>query len=136
MKRKEPESCSAERPAPKVAYIDCPRRCWHRVEEAIQYAVEMGATIINMTVDREDYAWVGKNGVQNVSSVLKAAWGGQNETKNHKYLSLGAGEQIKSQSRVRTTIHARANGVFLFRYRHRFDDSFRLPVVRRHFLPK
>ena len=35
MKRKRTESCSAERPAPKVAYADCPRQ--RRVEEAIDY---------------------------------------------------------------------------------------------------
>ena len=75
MKRKRHESCSAEQPGPKVAYIDCLRQS--HVEEAIEYAVEMGATIINMTVDRETDAWVGRRGVQNVSSILKAAWGGQ-----------------------------------------------------------
>ena len=76
MKRKSPECCSAARPASLVAYIDCPRHCWYRsptlVSQAIQNAVEVGATIINVTVDRGTDA---KALFGNVSTVLEAAWG-------------------------------------------------------------
>ena len=78
MKRKSPECCSAARPASLVAYIDCPRYCWYRsptlVSQAIQNAVEVGATIINLTVDRGTDA---KALFGNVSTVLEAAWGGE-----------------------------------------------------------
>lgn len=76
MKRPYPESCSAARPASLVAYVDCPRRCWIRsrnlVSQAIQKAVDGGATIINLTFDRDTDA---KEWLPNVWDVLKAAWG-------------------------------------------------------------
>ena len=73
-----PVACngSAERPASVVAYIDCPRQCWHRspilVSRAVQNAVDVGATIINVTVDREIDA---KVLFGNIYGILEAAWG-------------------------------------------------------------
>ena len=84
-KRGSRESCSAERPVPKVAYIDCPRESWHRSPEAIlskaiKHAVDVGATIINLTFDRETdvsgQLSVANLAVRKVFSVLTDAWGG------------------------------------------------------------
>ena len=53
---------SAERPArgrdhPRIAYIHCPRCCWHRppdvVSKAIENAFKLGSTIINLVFDDE-----------------------------------------------------------------------------------
>ena len=95
MKRKEPESCSAERPAPKVAYIDCPNESCSRsptaVAESIQHAVGVGATIINMTFDRPATNLSGAGGHLSLSwCILKTAWGGFSIHKAGNVLSLFA----------------------------------------------
>ena len=76
MSRKTSESGSAGRPASSVAYIDCPRPCWIRsltlVEKAVQNAIGVGATIINVTIDRETDADVL---FRTISGVLEIAWG-------------------------------------------------------------
>ena len=90
MKRKNPKCCSAERPvsrktsesgsagrpASSVAYIDCPRPCWIRsltpIEKAIENAIGVGATIINVTIDREADADVL---YRTISRVLQVLWG-------------------------------------------------------------
>ena len=90
MKRKNPKCCSAERPVSRktfesgsagrpaslVAYIDCPRPCWIRsltpIEKAIENAIGVGATIINVTIDREADADVL---YRTISRVLQVLWG-------------------------------------------------------------
>ena len=56
---------SAERPArghdnPRIAYIHCPRWCWHRHPEvvlrAVEHAMQVASTIINVVFDKENDA--------------------------------------------------------------------------------
>ena len=74
-RRASPECDSAAELPSMVAYMDCPRNRWRHAPEllsqTIQYAVEVGATILNVTVDRQtDEAIV----FCTMSSALGNAW--------------------------------------------------------------
>jgi len=81
--RKKSDSGCAGRPASLVAYIDAPRSCWirseSRVEKAVQNAIGVGATIINVTIERAADADLL---FRTISGVLRSFWGAQLSSEN------------------------------------------------------
>ena len=83
---------SAERPAhrrdnPRIAYIYCPRWCWHREPElmlrALEHAMTVASTIINVVFDNENDAKHLK---------LKDIW-------NEKFATLSVGALVSLYSK-------------------------------------
>ena len=58
--RRRAERSARGRDRPRIAYIYCPRYCWHRtpvvMSRAIENAFDVGSTIINLVFDHEKEA--------------------------------------------------------------------------------